>query len=170
MKNIESLIKILDSFSGPTLVGIKGYTNAKGQEQNILAIVNANINKIKERDQKKLKKLDLNNFTEYGLSISVLEQARSEILNSLAEPNEIYSKAQNSAYKHIGHSIKRSINTSSTILYGYKLKSTLKIEQDFKNDLSKAKYILNSLITSSKYRLYKLDQIKEIKINKLTLN
>jgi hypothetical protein len=113
---------IAKSPSGVTFLSISNYTNNNGEIANHLINLGASLKKAKEKDLVFLQNLDVKNI-EYGFKseISILEDARLELIESIINPNENRRNGQIDAYTHIAPNLKVHNETGKLYIFGLRV-------------------------------------------------
>lgn len=166
---------IKKSPTGVTFVQIKNYTNKDGEVQCNTINIGVDYNKAKLKDITYLRNLNVKTLTNPDkIDLTLLEQARIELLTSLLKPEVNRSEGQKEAYQHIIDGIKCHSLTGDLYVYGYRIKKvvirpiTYKVVN--KKPLTIAKDYIRTFLKTNKYTQYKLEKIERFNCNKETLD
>jgi hypothetical protein len=181
LKETLRAIKVLVSaktIKGTSFVGIKGYTNSKGEVSNQTLLVGFNLVNLLKKDLEKLKQVDISSVIEkYGEQVATT--AYSELLESLAkrtateEEKETLRKyndstmkrsdAQIDAYISLAKGVKQHNENKDVKVYGLVVNKKVLVEGEYKPVNSRPK-------TLAKKDLQKLADLKQTKIRTFTFN
>jgi hypothetical protein len=155
-----------------SFISIKGYKNKFGEEANHLINVGISYQKAKQKDIEFLKQLDINSF-ESKLDKALLEQARTELINSFIAPEKARSEGQINAYTQIIEGVKVHNDTGVIYIYGYRERKEILTEGTYpivnSKPLTIAKNELRKKLSTGKFTQYSLDEISSVRANKETL-
>lgn len=167
-KNIEDY---LETLIGCSFVSIKEYTTGAGEVQDLVLNIGIDYKKAKEKSLRKIQNLDINKHKGSGFGKQVLAQAKLEIETSLSKESSLVNPY---SYPYAG--FKEHDDSKELYIYGMLLKSHKKISikgeyrEVNSSEKTLAKRYLSSLLPISNYRQYKLNNAKELIINKVKLN
>jgi hypothetical protein len=168
--NLETALS--NSRNGITFVAINGYTNASGEVSNNLINVGVSYDRMKQKDINFLEVLDTN-ILKFKSDLTLIEQARIELIESLRKPDTTKSNGQKNAYTHIIDGIKVHNENGKIYIYGYRENKTIIKEGTYKETkssvLTLAKNELRSLLKTNKFKMFILESTNTIKCNKETL-
>jgi hypothetical protein len=168
MISIETTIKLLNVCKRPTFIGLHHYETAAGEVQNVVLNIGLDYYVQKERDVDRLNNLDIESISlSSGLSIKELERARDEIRVSL------HRHRKSSVYVDVAPGLKKHHSTGQYYLTGFcwkGLKKVIKPGTYSSSSFDRAKNELNKYLISPSYRQYKIEQLEELKVNKILVN
>ena len=131
-------------------MGMRNYANQKGEVSNYLINLGLDYNDQKQKDIDFLRKLDLTKG-DWKSSLVLLEQARTELIESFIEPDKKKSEGQINAYTHICKGLKVHNDNATLHIYGYIISKTVIVES------TEPKKVVNSKpLTIAKNELRKL--------------
>ena len=164
------------SITGVSFVSIKNYTNKEGEVSNNLINVGIKYESAKQKDIDFLTNLNLNEaIKEYSLKseISLLEEAKSELIAAFIKPDENRSNGQINAYTNIFAGVKVHNETGVLYIYGYRENKTVLVKGTYKEVKSKpltiAKNEIRKLLKTGKFTQYALEVGNTLKLNGETL-
>ena len=165
--NITQAVK--NSVTGVTFVSITNYTNKQNETSNNLINVGINYNNTKQKDIEFLNNINLTDYT-FKSDLTLLEQAKNDLINSLIKPNENISTAQINAYTNITNGIKVHNITGQIYIYGYRTNKTIINEGTYKEtkstQLTIAKNEIKKLLKTNKFTQFAIEPTNIIKTNK----
>lgn len=166
---IITLKKATDkSITGVSFVSIRNYTNKNGEVSNYLINVGASYERAKVRDIEFLENLNFGEY-EFKSDLSLLEQARQELIAAFIKPNKNLSEGQTNAYTHIVKGVKVHNENGQIYIYGYKEKKEVLVKGEYGADtrkpLTKAKDELRKLLRTGKFTQYILEMVNEVRAN-----
>jgi len=169
----EQFVQKFKAITGISFVNIRNYTNKEGEVADILININVSYNNSKAKDIEILKNLNLNDYVNETINLTLLEQAKIELINSLTAPSETRSEGQINAYTHLCNNIKVHNETNELYITGMKIRKTIHTEGTYKEVKSKpltiAKNILRKELTTSKIRQYIVKKVAAVTLNKEVL-
>ena len=155
-----------------SFVSIKGYKNKFGEEANHLINVGICYQKAKQKDIQYLTDLDINSF-DSKLDKALLEQARTELIQSFITPEKARSEGQINAYTPIIDGVKVNNDTGIIYIYGYREKKEILTEGNYpvvnSKPLTLAKNELRKNLKTGKFTQYSIEEISSVRANKETL-
>ena len=160
------------SITGVSFVSIRNYKNASGEVSNNLINIGISYEKAKQKDIAFLENIDFSNY-QFKSELSVLEQAKNELIASFIKPNENRSNGQIDAYTPIVSGLKVHNETGLLYIYGYRENKTILIEGTYKSvnssKLTIAKNELRKLLKTGKFTQYSIEIGNEIRANGETI-
>ena len=145
---------------------IKGYRNKEGELANYVFNIGVSYAKAKEKDLEYLRNLDITKEV-WDSPLTLIEQARTKLINSLIKPSEAHSEGQKEAYTVITEGVKVHNETGALYIYGYRVSKTVIEAVDYGADtrraLTKAQDELKKGMKSTKYRQFIVSEAKEVK-------
>ena len=157
---------ISKSPSGVSFFSVKGYTNKEGEVANYVFNVGVSYENAKDKDLEYLRNLDITKEV-WDSPITLIEQAKTKLINSLIKPSETHSEGQKEAYTHITKSVKVHNQTGVLYITGYRVSKTVIEAIDYGADtrrpLTKAQDELKAKMKSTKYRQFIVSEAKEVK-------
>lgn len=183
--------KFFDKFSdlkGAKFIGIRRYTNQKGEVADLSVLVNFDYENAVKRDLKTLNELsekDLNKIVQTiehnkgkdnNIILETLKLALSELINSfeknLTENNKTtQSVAQSDAYFHLTKGVKLHKETMNVFVYGLLNHKTIHVHGEYPARKKSIKTICKEAIKeycqlrSDKYRQYNIGNMNELNIS-----
>ena len=159
---ITKVTKALNSTpNGVTFFGIKNYTNSYGEVSNVVINIGASFDNAKKKDIVYLESLDVNTIINSDIDKTLLEQARTALLQSLVNPNENRSNAQIDAYTRINNAIKVHNENGTIYIFGFSVNKEVLVEGVYpivnSRPLTIAKQAIQKGMKSTKYRMYKVE-------------
>jgi hypothetical protein len=155
-----------------SFVSIKGYKNKFGEISNNLINVGISYQKAKQKDIEFLTNLDINSF-DSKLDKALLEQARTELIQSFITPEKNRSEGQINAYTPIIDGVKVHNETGVIYIYGYREKKEILTEGTYpvvnSKPLTIAKNELRKKLSTGKFVNFSIEEITTIRANKQTL-
>lgn len=146
------------SLTNVTFCSIKGYVNDEGEKSDYLINIGVNYQTAKQKDIKFLTDLDVTTMEWQSPMVEVIK-AKTELLESLINPNPKRSQAQKDAYIHINEALKVHTDTLELFVFGSKVKKNVVEAVDYGADTrsakTKAKDEIRKLMKSTKYRQFK---------------
>lgn len=184
LRGIETIVTA-KTIKGTTFVGVRGYTNAKGEVSNQTLLVGYNHINLLKKDLEILKALDIKTIiAKYGEEVAT--KAYSELLVSLAkrlatdeEKEELEkqndatinrSNGQINAFTTIAKGIKQHNETKALFVTGLAVNKTVLVKGEYKVVKSGAKKLAKDDITrlaglkQSKIRRFVFKDINEIRL------
>lgn len=124
--NTIKLVKnaIQKSPTGVSFFSIKNYTNKFGEVSNQLINVGINYGKSKEQDIETLRKADLTQMS-FKSPITLIEKARTTLIEAFIKPDENRSNGQIDAYTQITPGVKVHNETGLMYIWGYRVNKTV---------------------------------------------
>lgn len=183
-KVIENLEKTLkNSPTGVSFVSINGYTNSKGEVSNVLINVGVNYGNVKAKDLNYLQNLNVDTVnipTKIGEAkrreaINSLNDAKDALIASQIAPSVTRSNGQKNAYTRLSAAPQIKVHNESGKIYieGYQVNKKVLVKGTYKEvnsrPLTIAKNAIKEGMKVSKIRQYSLTEIKNMTINKNTL-
>lgn len=170
---IATLKKAIDnSVSGVSFVSIRNYTNKYGETSNNLINIGASYEKAKQKDILFLENLNPNNY-EFKSPLSLIEEARKELIAAFLKPNENRSNGQKDNYTTIFSGVKVHNETGVLYVYGYRENKTITQNGNYpivnSKPLTIAKDELRKLLRTGKFTQYALEIGNEVRANGETL-
>jgi len=160
------------SVTGVSFVSIRNYANKSGEVSNNLLNVGASYEKAKQKDIDFLTNLNVSEY-EFKSELSIIEEARKELLASLIKPDENRSVGQLNAYTNIVKGVKVHNETGVLYVYGYRERKELLVKGEYKEVKSKpitiAKNELKKLMRTGKFTQYALEIGNKVRANGETL-
>jgi hypothetical protein len=160
------------SITGLSFVSIRNYTNSSNEVSHNLINIGIRYESAKAKDIEFLQNIDLSSYT-FKSEISVLEEAKNELIASFIKPNENRSNGQIDAYTHIVSGLKVHNETGLLYIYGYRENKTILVEGEYKkvnsSPLTIAKNELRRLLKTGKFTQYAIEVGNTINANKQTL-
>lgn len=170
------------SSKGTEFIGIRNYTNQKGEVSNQTLNVGVDVLKAKKADLKALQNLSIDQLKAIadtkGISLQVAESAFSELLMSelknVSTEKELRTKqsqAQSEAYLHINKGMKFHKETGALYVSGFVVAKTVLVEGEYKPVNSSDKTIMKNLLKKhlnfkmNAYRSFTFADAKSYKIN-----
>lgn len=164
------------SITGVSFVSVKNYTNSKGEVSNNLINIGIKYESAKKKDIAFLNELNIEKAVkEFGLKseISLLEQARKDLMVSFIKPEVNRSNGQKDAYTVIFEGVKVHNTTGVLYLYGYREQKTVIQKGEYKEVNSKpltiAKDELRKLLKTGKFVNFALEIGNTLRLNGETL-
>ena len=182
---LSELKALSNKLNGASFVSLNGYkSKTSGEVANHL--INVNISHIStlKKDLDTLKNKNEQQIIDIaqklGIDIKIVQLALSELINSMEknislelEKRTEASQAQNNAYISTSKCTKYNFETESTYLYGYSIRKQILLEGEYKKVNKRPKTIakdyFRNLLKSSKYRVFKVDNLDQLKISKTEL-
>jgi hypothetical protein len=155
-------------------INIVGYVSKKSNDtevQDVLVNIGVSYGNAKAKDLETVKGLDVSTLVnnEKGITIDLLEQAKTGIVNSLIAPNKAMSDGQSNAYIIIGNGLKIHKEMGTVYVYGMRERKTEKVPgvfgKDTRRPLTVAKDEIRKLMRTSKYREYLVERIDKARAN-----
>lgn len=163
----DQLIKRLKEITGVSFVSVT-YINQQNEKQQTLFNVGVDYQRAKQKDIEYLKQLDVTTMKS-NLDSELLETARVALLDSFIKPSKTRSEGITSAYTHLGNGLKIHNDTQTIYVYGMKVHKRVIEEgiqqEDTRSELTKAKDAIRSLLKSTQYRQYKIENSLQYKIS-----
>lgn len=160
------------SVTGVSFVAIRNYTNKFGEVSDNLLNVGASYEKAKAKDVEFLENI---NFADYQFKsdLSLLDEARKELIAAFIKPDENRSNGQKDAYTHIVKGVKVHNETGVLYVYGYRENKKILKEGVYptvkSRPLTIAKDELRKLLRTGKFTQYALEIGNEVRANGETL-
>ena len=170
---ITTLKKATDkSATGVSFVSIRNYTNKFGEVSNNTINVGASYENAKKKDIEFLENINLSEY-EFKSDLSLLDEARKELIASFIKPDENRSKGQTEAYTHIVKGVKVHNETGVLYVYGYRERKEVLKAGEYptvkSRPLTIAKDELRKLLRTGKFTQYALEIGNEVRANGETL-
>lgn len=163
----DQLVKRLKEITGVSFVSVT-YINQQNEKQQTLFNVGVDYQRAKQKDIEYLKQLDVTTMKS-SLDSELLETARVALLDSFIKPSKTRSEGITSAYTHLGNGLKIHNETQTVYVYGMKVHKRVIEEgiqqEDTRSELTKAKDAIRSLLKSTQYRQYKIENSLQYKIS-----
>ena len=160
------------SVTGVSFVSIRNYTNKFGEVANNLINVGASYEKAKQKDIEFLENLNFADY-EFNSDLSLLDEARKELIASFIKPDKERSEGQINAYTHIVKGVKVHNETGVLYVYGYREKKEVLTKGEYpivkSRPLTIAKDELRKLLRTGKFTQYALEIGNTIRANGETL-
>lgn len=141
-------------------MNIINYTTNQKEISDYLININFSYSAAKQRDIHYLRSKEIRKFN---------KGAVVEILTQLLHPDSVLSQAQKDAYQIITPAIKIHKKTGHVMVVGMRIKKTIKVPGIYPDkDLSQSelnKIEIRKYLKSVKYRNFRLDKIKEVRVN-----
>lgn len=182
LDNTKTLVAC-KTIKGTSFVGVREYTNSKGEVSNQTFVVGINYANLLENDLKTLKAFDINPLIK-KYSKEDVTKAYTQLLNSLIkrtatelekailrEANDSTIKrsdAQTDAYENIAKGLKTKDN--DLYIYGLCVKKTVLVEGDYPTVNSRLNTIIKNEIKKdaelkeTKFKQFKIGEAKSLKI------
>lgn len=164
------------SITGVSFVSVKNYTNKQGEVSNNLINIGIKYENAKKKDIAFLNELNIEKAVkEFGLKseLSLLEQAKKDLMVAFIKPDQNRSQGQINAYTTIFEGVKVHNETGVLYIYGYREKKEVLVKGEYKSvnssALTIAKNELRSLLKTNKYTQYALEVGNTLKLNGETL-
>ncbi len=152
--------------NGVTFVSIKRYENEQGEIANHLFNIGRSYQRAIQRDIETLRNLDLTKL-ETKHPLTLMEEARTELINAFLKPNENRSNGQKDAYLGILNGLKVHVETGFLYIWGFREKKTIIQQGTYKvvnsRPLTLAKDELRKLLQTSKFKQFKIKVGETIK-------
>ncbi len=162
---------IAKSPTGVSFLSIKNYESGKNDTKTIVGkiadyVINigASYEKAKLKDIETLQNLDLVTMAQAGKfksALTLLEQARTELVNAFIKPDENRSAGQINAYTQIAPGLKVHNENGFLYIYGYKLSENVIRKGERKptnsKDLTIAKDELRKLLRTNKFTQFSIE-------------
>lgn len=146
------------SLTNVTFCSVKDYVNDKGELSDYLINIGVNYQTAKQKDIKFLSELDVTTMEWKSPMVEIIK-AKTELLESLINPNKARSEGQKEAYIVINDGLKIHKETAELYVFGMKVRKTIKEAVDYGADTrsakTKAKDEIRQLLKSAKYRMFK---------------
>ena len=160
------------SITGVSFVSIRNYTNKFGEVSNNLINVCASYEKAKAKDIEFLENLNVSEH-QFKSDLTLIEQARKELIASFLKPDENRSEGQKNAYTQIVKGVKVHNETGVLYIYGSKESKKVITEGNYPTRNSKAitiaKNELRKLLSTGKFTQFALEIGNEVRANGETL-
>lgn len=163
----EQLVNKLKEITGVSFVSVV-YINQQNEKHQTLFNVGVDYQKAKQKDIEFLKQLDVTTMSS-SLDDELLETARIALLDSFIKPSKTRSEGISNAYTHLGHGLKIHNETQTVYVYGMKVSKRVieegDVQEDTRSELTKAKDAIRSLLKSTQYRQFKIENSLQYKIS-----
>lgn len=164
---------VSQSPTGVSFFSVRYYENKDGEVSHYSINLGAKYGNAVAKDIEFLKTFDPTTMKWKSSMIDIVK-AQSELLNAFLNPSESRSNGQKDAYEQIiGNALKVHKDTGALYAYGYLKSKKVLIKTDYKtvnsSALTIAKDEIRKLLRTSKFRMFKLDQLAELKTNGKTL-
>lgn len=160
------------SITGVSFVSIRNYTNKFGEVSNNLINVGASYEKAKAKDIEFLENLNVNDY-QFKSDLTLIDEARKELIASFIKPSESRSNGQKDAYTNIVAGVKVHNETGILYIYGYRERKEVLKAGEYPTVNSKpltiAKDELRKLLRTGKFTQYALEIGNEVRANGETL-
>jgi hypothetical protein len=174
---------IAKSPTGVSFLSIKDYESGKNDPKTIVGkiadyVINigASYERAKLNDIKTLQNLDIVAMAQAGKfksPVTLLEQARTELVNAFIKPDENRSAGQTNAYTQIASGLKVHNENGFLYVYGYKLSENVKRKGERKptnsKDLTIAKDELRKLLRTNKFTQFSIEVGNTLKASGTTI-
>jgi hypothetical protein len=155
--------------TGVSFFSVRYYENKEGEVSHYSINMGAKYANAVAKDIEFLKEFDPTTRSWKSSMIDIVK-AQSELLNAFVNPNKTRSQAQTDAYEQIiGNALKVHKETGAVYVYGYLKSKRVLIPTEYeKTDsaaLTVAKNEIRKLLKTSKFRMFKLDQLAELRTN-----
>ena len=158
--------------TGVSFVAINNYTNSSNEISNNLVNIGASYEKAKQADIEFLENMDFSAY-EFKSELSVLREAKAELIAAFIKPNENRSNGQKDAYTPICSGIKVHNETGVLYVYGYRQNKVVLQTGEYKSvkssALTIAKNELRKLLKTGKFTQYSLEVGNAVKAKGDTL-
>ena len=152
--------------NGVTFVSIKNYENEQGEIANHLFNIGRSYEKAIQKDIETLRNLDLTTLNSKH-PLTLLEEARTELINAFLKPNENRSNGQKNAYLSILNGLKVHVETGFLYVWGFREQKTIIKAGTYKmvnsKPLTLAKDELRKLLQTNKFKNFKIKVGETIK-------
>jgi len=163
----EQLVNKLKEITGVSFVSVV-YINQQNEKHQTLFNVGVDYQKAKQKDIEFLKQLDVTTMSS-SLDDELLETARIALLDNFIKPSKTRSEGISNAYTHLGHGLKIHNETQTVYVYGMKVSKRVieegDVQEDTRSELTKAKDAIRSLLKSTQYRQFKIENSLQYKIS-----
>jgi len=160
------------SVTGVSFVSIRNYNNKFNEVSNNLINVGASYEKAKAKDIEFLENINLSEY-QFKSDLSLLDEARKELIASFIKPSESRSEGQKNAYTNIVPGVKVHNETGVLYIYGYREKKEVLTAGEYpkvnSRPLTVAKDELRKLLRTGKFTQYALEIGNEVRANGETL-
>jgi hypothetical protein len=109
---------------GVTFFGLRNYQNKQLETSNYLINLGIDYEDQKNKDIQYLRTLDITKQT-FNSPLTLIEQARQELINSFIAPDENRSNGQKNAFTHICKGLKIHNESGLLYIYGYLVNKTV---------------------------------------------
>ena len=167
----NNLKLVLDAITGCSFASIV-YTTVYNEKQQSIINIGIDLKVAKQKDIEWLENVDISTL-DTDLPLDIMQQAQTELLSSLKNPNEKRSKGNVDAFTYIGNNLKQHNITKDIYIVGFAISKKVLEEGDQKVDtrkpLTKAKDIFRNEMKHTKYRTYNINRAEKFKVNGNTI-
>ena len=173
-RNLKAEI-IAKTIKGTSFVGVRNYTNSKGEISNQTFLVGADYGKAKNADIETVRNFNISPLISEQLSETLLIEAKNAILKGLEKPSTSHSEAQANTYETLTTGLKRHIDNDTIHLVGFAISKTVIEPGTYKHVNSRPLTIAKKQLTkamdlkTSKYRNFKLGNANELIMKGVTI-
>ena len=191
MKNLKIIVSV-KNLNGNSFVGIRNYTNSANEVSDQVFVVGINYGNLLKNDLKKMKSIStlrkvVKMFSKHDKNL--VKTAYNEVVSSLQkrmlseeEKQKLfllgdkvmnYSNGQKGAYTPIAKGLKAKDN--QLYIYGLCVRRTVKIKGVYKPTKQREKTIVKSKIkgvsnlSEKKFKIFKVGNISELKLQGITI-
>lgn len=175
---LEELQIVLESskIESPQFISINNYENAQGEISNYIINLGVDYFKKKQEDTIVLSMMTPEYFDFPEELQPLATEAYNKVLLSFKKNSSndksnrtTASKAQSDTYKYLCPNIKQHNETGDVYLTGFRVRKTVLVEgeygEDRRGNMKKATDIITKHLSTSKYKIFKLEKIRNAKIN-----
>ena len=163
----NNLKPVLDAITGCSFASIV-YTTEYNEKQQSIINIGIDLKVAKQKDIEWLENVDISTL-DTDLPLDIMQQAQTELLFSLKNPNEKRSKGNVDAFTYIGNNLKQHNITKDIYIVGFAISKKVLEEGDKKADtrkpLTKAKDIFRNEMKHTKYRIFNINRMEKFKVN-----
>lgn len=165
---------IAKSPNGVSFIVINGYLNSSNEVSNNLLNIGASLANAKNKDIETLKNCDITKLS-FSVDMPTVLIAQTELINSLIKPDQNRSEGQVNAYTHICTGLEVHNQTGALYIFGFRENKTVITKGEYKTVKSQNKTIAkNELkkqlnLRTNKFKMFTLNNISNMKLNKETL-
>ena len=149
--------KLQNSPTGVSFFGVREYTNKAGEVSNYTINIGIDYEASKAKDIETLLNMDV---TAQGFKSesTLLEQAKTELIEAFRKPNEAMSAGQTEAYEHIVPNVKRHLTNNLLYIFGSRVNKKVLVKGTYKatnkRPLTIAKDELRAKLRTGKMRMF----------------
>jgi len=170
---VKEIVGLFESFK-TSFVGLRGYTNDKGEVADVVINVGIKHNTTLKGDlEKRLPKIKASQYLlfaeKYGDNVALQAFAEKQLSmeKSLAGTN-VHANGQIDAYLHVGNGIKIHIETGDIFIYGYVVSKKVLVKGVYpvvkSRPLTLCKKDIDKGLKAGKYRQYKISFDKLVEV------
>jgi hypothetical protein len=176
--NLAELQIVLESgkIKSPKFISINNYENENGEVSNYIINLGVDFMKKKKEDAIILSMMNVTSF-DFPVELQpIAQQAYDKVLLSLRQNSSdnaanrtTASVAQTELYRHLCANIKQHNVSGDIYLTGFRVRKITLVEGTYKadtrGDMKKATDIITNVLSTSAYRIFKINKILNAKIN-----